>query len=314
MRPRRRVRRSPVALVAAIAASSLLAPRDAWAGPPCVTVLRCTASIAPAGPARLAGASGLAVDHRGRAVVADAGGHRVLILAVDGTIAHELGGYGWADSNLDTPLDVVVTAGFFIDVLDRGNRRVARFDAEGDYVETVVGDDALEDPVALALGRSGEVLVLDGESRSVLVFSQFGEPMPAVGRFGPDDGGLVRPSAVAVGPRGEIAVGDPGRGSVEVFDEFGAHVGSLAPADSLAAVAVAYDRHGNLFAADAARGAVLAFSPSGALTALLDADHVGAPIRPVDVALDREGRALVLDGAGRLLTVAVDYGDCPAPR
>jgi hypothetical protein len=271
--------------------------------------------VTPGGPARFAGASGLAVDHRGRAVVADAGGHRVLVLAADGTIAHELGGYGWADSDLDTPVDVAVTAGFFIDVLDRGNRRVARFDAEGDYVETVVGDDALEDPVALALGRSGETLVLDAESRSVLVFSQFGEPMPAVGRFGTAEGGLLRPSAVAVGPRGEIAVADPGRGSVEVFDEFGAHVRSIAPADSMAAVAVVFDRHGNLLAADAARGAVLAFSPSGALTALLDADPLGAPLRPVDVALAGDGEALVLDGAaGRLLTVTVDYDDCPAPR
>lgn len=281
----------------------------------CVTGLRCSGSVTPGGGVRLSGARGLAVDHRGRIVVADTGNHRVLILSRQGAVEREFGGYGWEDARFDSPSDLAVYPGFYVYVLDRGNRRVQRFDVDGDYLDTVVGEDDVDAPVAIEVGRSGEVLTLDADSQSVLVFSQFGEAMPPVGRFGAGEGGLVQPVDVAVGPRGEIAVADPGRASVEVFDEFGTHVRSLTAADSLAAVAVVFDRQSNILVADEAHGRVIAFSAAGVLTALLTGDGEGGPFRPVDLAIAPDGDLLVLDGAGgRTLTVTMDYGDCRVPR
>jgi DNA-binding beta-propeller fold protein YncE len=271
--------------------------------------------VAPGGDARLNGARGLAVDHRGRIVLADTGDHRVLVLSRDGALEREFGGYGWETGRFDRPSGVAVYPGFYIYVLDRGNRRVQRFDLEGDYVDTVVGEEDVDAPVALEVGRSGEILLLDADSRSVLVFSQFGEAGEPVGRFGAGEGGLVQPADVAVGPRGEVAIADPGRASVELFDEFGTHVRSLSTADSLDPVAVVLDAQSNILVADGAHGRVIAFSPAGALAAVLAGDSVGEPFHPVDLAIAPDGGLLVLDGMrGRILTVMIDYGDCLAPR
>jgi tripartite motif-containing protein 71 len=281
----------------------------------CVTGLRCDGSLVPGGAARLNGARGLAVDHQGRIVVADTGDHRVLILSRDGTVEREFGGYGWDEARFDGPSDLAIYPGFYIYVLDRGNHRVQRFDVEGDYVDTIVGEGDADAPIAIDVGRSGEILLLDADSQSVLVFSQFGEAMPPVGRFGVGEGGLVQPADVAVGPGGEIAVADPGRASVEVFDQFGTHVRSLTAADSLGAVAVVFDTRSNVLVADEAHGRVVAFSPTGAITATLSGDSEGNPFRPADLAIAPDGDLLVLDGvSGRILRVTMDYGDCRALR
>ena len=312
---RRPCSRTPAA--AWFAAGALLCAASCAAGVPgrCVTGLSCEGVVVPDGPARLNGARGLAVDHRGGLVIADTGNHRVLILSAEGAVEREFGGYGWEEGRFDTPTDLAVHAGFYIYVLDSGNRRVQRFEIDGDYVDTVVGEDAVDAPVALDVGRSGEIMLLDADSQSVLVFSQFGEEMPSVGRFGAGEGGLAQPVDVAVGPRGEIAVADPGRASVEVFDEFGTHVFSLGAPDSLGAVAVVFDARSNVLVADATHGRIVAFSPTGLLTALLDGDSEGAPFFPADLAMTPDGRLLVLDGtAGRVLTVTMDYGDCRALR
>ncbi|MBM3306719.1 MAG: NHL repeat-containing protein [Candidatus Eisenbacteria bacterium] len=307
--PTRRDRRA--ARLSFLVAGALL---STWAPPgpaACVTQLWCVRSVTPAGPAQLSGALGIAVDHRGSIVIADTGNHRVLVLTTEGESEREFGGYGWEPSRFDGPADLAVYPGFYVYVLDRGNRRVQRFDKDGNYVDTVVGDGALESPVAVAVGRSGEVLLLDADARSVLVFSRFGQAMPPIGRFGAGAGGLVAPAGIAVGPRGEIAVADPGRRSVEVFDEFGAHVRSVTAPDSLTPVAVAFDRQANLFVADEARGRVLAFSAQGVLTAELVRDDAGLAFRPTDLAPASDGSLVVLDGAGgRFLSVTVDYGDC----
>jgi len=271
--------------------------------------------VTPDGAARLSEARGLAVDHRGRLVVADTGNHRVLILSADGVVEREFGGYGWEEARFDTPTGLAVQAGFYIYVLDGGNRRVQRFDVDGDYVDTVVDEGAVGAPVAIDVGRSGEIMLLDADSQSVLVFSQFGEEMPSVGRFGAGGGGLAQPADLAVGPRGEIAVADPGRASVEMFDEFGTHIRSLGAPDSLVAAAVVFDARSNLLVADSIHERVVAFSPAGLLTAVLDGGSEDAPFHPADLALTPDGRLLVLDRtAGRVLTVTMDYGDCRAPR
>jgi len=253
----------------------------------------------------------VAVDHRGDIVIADAGAHRVIIVDPAGDTVTEFGGYGWEEGRFDGPSDVAIYPGFYVYVLDRGNRRVQRFDAEGDFVDLPIAEDEAGSPTGIEVGPSGELLVVDEDSQVVRVFSQFDEALEPIGHFGAEMGGLVAPAAIAVGPSREIAVGDPGRAAVEIFDEFGSHLRTLTAPDTLAPSALAFDREGNLLVADVYRGRVLSYSRGSARsTASIGRDALGVAFDPAGLVFDGRGDLLVLDaGGGRLLRIRVEYGD-----
>lgn len=291
-----------------------------------LTVLLCAASVSAAPrspitsfeyedatPAAVGGVErpgDLAVDHRGDLVVADTGNHRVLVLSPEGETLLEFGGYGWEEGRFDGPSDVAVYPGFYVYVLDRGNRRVQRFDADGDYVDMPLDEDEAGSPTGIEVGAAGELLVVDEDSQVVRVFSQFDEALEPIGHFGPKDGGLVSPTAIAVGPSREIAVADPGRGGVEIFDEFGTHLRSISAADTLVPSAVVFDSRGNLVVADAGRGRVVAYvGTSGLGTASIGREDLGPAFEPAGLAFTPAGDLVVLDaGDGRIVRLRVGYG------
>ncbi|MCK4409975.1 MAG: NHL repeat-containing protein [Candidatus Eisenbacteria sp.] len=249
----------------------------------------------------------VAMDHRGNVVIADTGNHRVLIIGRDGTLVDEFGGYGWDEDRLDTPSDVCVYRGFYTYVLDEGNRRVARYDVEGDYIDLVVAEDEAGSPVAMAVGTAGGLFLVDADSQSVLSYSQFDEAMTPVGRFGLDEGGLLAPSDVAAGPSREIAVADPGRFSVEVFDEFGAPLYSLSAPDTLEPRDVAFDARGNVLVIDARHNRVLAFPAGGGPHTTELPGATG--FRFTAIAPGAAGELVALDGeTGRVQLIEIVYG------
>ncbi len=313
--PRAARTRTPWGLMAAAASltiaflSAPLSPAAAGRSPSCVVGLALRDVIAPPDEWELRDPESLAVDHRGNLVVADTGNHRVVVMTREGAAVTEFGGYGWEAGQFDTPSDLFVHEGFFTYVLDEGNRRIERFDVDGDYVDHAVEADEAGSPVAVAVGREGGFYILDADSQTVLALSQFDEELDPVGQFGTGEGGLVRPSAVAIGPSGEIGVADPGRHAVLVFDEFGSPLHELSLPDTLAPGDVVFDEAGACLVVDAARGRVVAFPPGGgAATATLE---IGDAFRPVALTLDGEGTLLVLDSLqGRVLVIEMAHGEC----
>ena len=248
------------------------------------------------------GASALAavaVDHRGRFLVADAGRHIVAFYGENGAFGGDFGGFGWEGGSLDGPTDLAVLAGFNIYVLDEGNRRVVRFDESGDYVGEMVSEGDAGTPVGIALGPGGALYVVDIDSGTVLVRSQFDEALTPFGRFGAGEGGLVGPSDVAVGPGLELAVVDRGRRSVPVFDQFGAELGAASAPDTLDPVAALFDRRGNLIVADAGRTRLIAYAPNGyEITAQFDMTKAASGFEPRSMAWGAGDEIVVLDGRG----------------
>jgi sugar lactone lactonase YvrE len=262
----------------------------------------------------LASPRALSVNHRGDIVIADTGNHRVIAVTRSGGIVQEFGGFGWEDGQFDTPSDVAVDQGFYVYVLDEGNRRVQRFDAEGDFVDLVVDEDEAGSPVSLAVGQAGEILLVDADSQSVVKRSQFSEALAPIGRFGSGEGGLTRPRSVAWGPSREVAVSDPGRGAVEVFDEFGSGLYSLSCPDTLDPGDLIFDSSGSLIVADLRHGRVVAFPPGGGPASAAFGGE-GIPFRPSALAIDREGLLAVLDGeGGRIVLIEMVHGTCPSDR
>jgi DNA-binding beta-propeller fold protein YncE len=294
---------------AAIAATAAAAA----AGAPCVVDLRPRSEIPGANAWGLESPEAIAVDHRGDVLIADTGNHRVVVVAATGEVLTEFGGFGWGDGQFDRPSGLAVYTGFFIYVLDEGNRRVQRFDVDGDFLDVLVGTDEAGSPVDLAVGQAGGVLLVDADSQTILVRSQFAERLAPIGRFGSGEGGLVRPRAVAWGPDREVAVSDPGRSVVEVFDEFGTELYSLTCADTLGPGDLLFDPSGSLIVSDLRHGRVVAFPPGGGPPS---ASFGGAAsLTPTALALDRDGELLVLDGERRrILSIEIVHGKCPSDR
>ncbi len=253
--------------------------------------------VSPSSPEPFVAPSALAVDHRGRFLVADAGRHVVMFFGQSGRFIDEFGGFGWEAGRFDGPSDLAVLQGFSIFVLDEGNRRVARFDESGDFSDIAIGEGDAGTPVGVALGPASELYLVDSDTQTVLVRSQFDEVLEPFGRFGSGEGGLVRPVDAAVGPGLILAVADPGREAVLVFDEFGAELAVATTSDTLEPSAVAFDRHGNLLVADRRRGRVVAFAlPGGAPTAEARLAAAADGFVPVSLSMDAAGDILVLDG------------------
>lgn len=282
----------------------------------CVVALRHSATVQVEDAWGLRGPEALAVDHRGNILIADTGNHRVITIASDGEVLNEFGGYGWREGRFDTPTDLSVSPGFYVYVLDEGNRRIVRFDVNGDYVDTVLDEDAAGAPVGIDVAQSGEILVVDTDSQVVRMYSQFAEAADPIGDFGSWEGGLIRPQDVAMGPGREIAVADVGRNSVLVFDEFGSHLYSLSAADTLLPADVTFDRNGNILVADASKGRVLAFARGGGPpTAAIGSPVAGETFSPTSLAIDGDGNLVVLDSDGlRIVSVEMTYGDCSRLR
>lgn len=246
----------------------------------------------------------LAVDHRGRLLIVDSGNHRVLVVSANGVPLSEFGGFGWDAAEFDTPTDVAVEPGLCTYVLDEGNRRVSRFDVDGDLLDTPVEQDQAGTPVGLSVDSAGDILLVDSDSQTVLVLSRSSEGVEDFGQFGSGAGALSEPRDVVRGPRREILVADAGRRLVEVYDEFGSPVFALAAPDTMVPEALALDGWDNLLVCDLYRQRVLVFSlATGRVTAELGAEQVGERFRPVGLAFTSDGDVLVLDrDGGRILT------------
>jgi DNA-binding beta-propeller fold protein YncE len=324
-----RGRRTSVAAFAAVVAVALIlgghagsraqtSSTDALArsGEPCVVGLEHVRDVPRAELWGLTAPEAIGVDHRGDLVIANTGNHRIMVVTSQGRLVREFGGFGWEPDQFDSPSDLSIVPGFFIYVLDTNNRRIQRFDVNGNFIDLGRLETWSGSPVGVEVRRTGEILIVDADYQTVLTITQFAELLEPVGEFGLGTGGLAEPRDVASGRSREIAVADASRATVEVFDEFGTHLYAVSEADTLATEEVLYDRHGNLLVADVRHGRILAYPPGGETpTASLDGRALGL-VWPSGLAIDERTDTLyVLDReAPRVLVIEIEYDDCPSER
>jgi DNA-binding beta-propeller fold protein YncE len=214
------------------------------------------------------------------------------------------------------PQSGVVDAAGRVLVTDVGRNAVFVFDeAQGklEVWERATRGTRFESPIAIALGREGQLLVSDSDLARVFRLAADGTP---VGEFGA--GLLQRPTGIVRDPeRGRIYVADTHGHDIKIFDDDGKHLatwgkrgdgpgelnfpthlalseGILVVSDSMNARVQGFDREGK---------AVLRFGERGM--------YVGNLVRPKGVASDDEGNLyvvesmhdtlLIFDRKGRLL-------------
>jgi len=216
--------------------------------------------------------TGIVADPSGRLWVADPYHDRFAIFATDGTFVEFWGGSGKGPGQFDLTrtngdgygaIAFEPNGSFF--VLDAGNLRVQKFDAQRTFVKTWggfgPGPNQYQDPVGIAVGPDGRLHVLDD----------------------------VRGVVETHDPDGNVL------GSFDAFKSVGG--GAFNGANSLAV-----DTAGNLYVSAVDPNEVRRFDPDGKLTLTYGAPGSGGGAfadQPGSISVDGAGRLYVTQGPGR---------------
>lgn len=183
----------------------------------------------PALQAQFNGPVGLAVDTRGRLIVADTYNDRIRAIEPDGQV-HTVAGDGIpgavdgsaSAARFDTPCGVAVDAAGTIYVADTGNNAVRVISPAGLVTTRAVQmPDGLIRPTGIALDGTGGLYVTDDRGRVVEIHADDRGRIIAGSSAGFRDGTggearFRRPSAVAYVSRGRLVVADTGNALIRI--------------------------------------------------------------------------------------------------
>jgi sugar lactone lactonase YvrE len=244
----------------------------------------------------------MAVEPSGNLLVSDA--RRRVVMRFDST-GHQLSEWGprFGSITLDQPAGVAVQGDNYY-VLDRGTPRLFRLDGSG-QVQAMFdlqpfGPYGLN---GLLVDPSGNLYVADTGRNRLLVLSPAGGLVRTIGRPGADVGGLTQPMMAAFGPDGSLFVADWENDRIARWNA------QLEAVDAWSVgyrpFGVAVDQEGRVFAPDAERRRVVAYSPRGAVLGEFAASGVAAiDVAPRQVAIINGARSSLYvlgnDGIQRL--------------
>jgi hypothetical protein len=156
-------------------------------------------------------------------------------------------------------------------------------------------------PSDVAIGRDGQVYVVDSGNHQVAVFDASGQRTTSLGMMGSDEGQFLDPLGIDTGPGGDVYVADKGNKRIVVFDANGDYRRKLTLSvddEAVVPVDVAVDARGQtLFITDNAAHRVAVFDVRGkflhAFGAEGDAD--GQFRFPATIDVDAAGNVYVVD-------------------
>ncbi len=248
--------------------------------------------------------------HGGVIYVADTGNDRVQILGPNGVFMESIQKLPLQDP-LGEPIDVAVTAGGSVVVLDNKIRAIRTFNSRGEPTSRFASFD---DPVGLAADAEG-VYVADAGRYRLFKYSYDGKEIFAFGSKGKEKGQFLGDiTGVALDAEGRVYVSDVDKGMVMIFrpDRAAVEAGVVAPPQAvrwLGTVAdvpvgeVTWGSDGKLYAVSSKGDAVLVIS-GGQIERTI-------PVPKTDlasVARDAQGGLWVVDGKKERVLLVDDAG------
>jgi len=169
--------------------------------------------------------------------------------------------YDMARNELQVVIDLKgVTAGEVTDLyvypdhsfmlVDPDSARVLHFNRNGGLIRVFEDSLNLIRPIAVTYDEAmGRVLIADGSSDDILVFTQTGQLQGVIGTRGVSDGQFLNITAMTSGEGGIYVTSRLGR-RVQVMGRDGSHIQSFQRDAVVFPLAVAVDRSGNTFVSD----------------------------------------------------------------
>jgi DNA-binding beta-propeller fold protein YncE/4-amino-4-deoxy-L-arabinose transferase-like glycosyltransferase len=131
------------------------------------------------------------------------------------------GQHGTGRGEFDRPEDVAVSSAGDVYVVDTGNRRVQRFNSDGQFLSAWgregCGGGEFVEPFAAEVDGEGNVWVLDAGSGRLQLFTPEGRLLSAFG----GDLGFYWPRGLSLGPAGNLYVADTGSNRIMVLSPDG---------------------------------------------------------------------------------------------
>jgi DNA-binding beta-propeller fold protein YncE len=175
-------------------------------------------------PGRIVKPLGLDVDHEGRLYVADATARDVKVFDAEGKYVRTIGGPKWFDRLSSVTIDPAGERLYVVDIggVSSENHRIRVFDPKtGNHLFDIgkrgAGPGELNLPRDIAVGKNGQLYVVDGGNFRIQVFSRDGQFVKAFGAVGKQYGQFARPKEIATDREGNIYVVDSAFGNFQVF-------------------------------------------------------------------------------------------------
>ena len=214
---------------------------------------------------------GVAVDREGNIYVADTWNHRIQKFDSSFRFQKSWGGpfleVGKREPGpleLFGPRSIAIDADNNVWVTDTGNKRVLKFDSDGNFLAQYGaagnGPAQFSEPVGIAIAPSGEILVADAWNRRI---QRFSPDFKYLGEVAVESWGSQNVSDkpyLAVLGDGRIVASDPANSAVLVFDSGGRQVAAWRVPGSQGVVSqpvgVAVSSTGDIFVSDGSSGEV----------------------------------------------------------
>ena len=178
--------------------------------------------------------------------VVDSGNARIQAFRPSGEVVGMWGKRGRGLGEFWQPTDIAATVdGRFVYVVDRRHRVVMKFAPTRRCLEQErscfvrswggrgFGPGLFQEPMGIAVDRSGQVYVADWGAHQVQVFDRDGSYVRTIGKPGKGKGELFRPSDVAIAPDGKVWVADRDNDRIAIFEQDGTEAGMFKAASLL---------------------------------------------------------------------------------
>src|SRR5574338_360536 len=205
------------------------------------------------------------------------------------------------------PQDLALDSGGNVYVTDYGNRRIQKFDNDGNFLHTWgtkgSGNGQFQVPSGIAIGKDF-VYVVDNELNRVQKFDTSGKYITQWGSKGTGSGQFLLPQNIAVDPNGDVYVVDTGNSRIEKFSSDGKFLlswgsGGLENGQFLNPRGIAADSQGSVYVSDSGNNRVIKIDRDGNSLASWGSQGKtnGNFNNPKDTVVDSEGNVFVVDSS-----------------